>query len=85
MSLGYGNLRFDEYTVLDTMQCRLRDFVLKGGDLFICGNHIGTDMTNHGLYDTDAADTPAGTDGNTIQVGRRLFSDYVVAIRHSKF
>jgi hypothetical protein len=44
--------RFDEYTVLDTMQCRLRDFVLRGGDLFICGNEIGSDMAG-----ADPADT----------------------------
>ena len=49
--------RFDEYTVKDTMQCRLRDFVLDGGNLFICGNSIGEDMTNSGAYDDEAADT----------------------------
>jgi hypothetical protein len=49
--------RFDEYTVLDTMQCHLRDFVQKGGNLFICGNSLGEDMTNSGAYDDDAADT----------------------------
>jgi hypothetical protein len=46
-----------EYTVCDTMQCRLRDFVLDGGHLFLCGNHIGADLTNFGSYDAGAADT----------------------------
>jgi hypothetical protein len=49
--------RFDEYTVLDTMQCRLVDFVRKGGHLFICGNLLGVDMTDYGDYSDAAAET----------------------------
>jgi hypothetical protein len=49
--------RFDQYTVLDTMQCRLVDFVRKGGHLFVAGNLLGVDMTNYGLYDDAAAET----------------------------
>ena len=49
--------RFDEYTVLDTMQCRLVDFVRKGGSLFICGNLLGVDMTDYGDYSDAAEET----------------------------
>jgi hypothetical protein len=49
--------RFDEYTVLDTMQCRLFDFVRMGGNLFMCGNKLGCDFTDYGSYSDAATDT----------------------------
>ncbi|MCK4547482.1 MAG: T9SS type A sorting domain-containing protein [Candidatus Eisenbacteria sp.] len=49
--------RFDQYTVLDTMQCRIVDFVRKGGNLFICGNLLGVDMTDYGDYSDAARET----------------------------
>ncbi|MCK4547246.1 MAG: T9SS type A sorting domain-containing protein [Candidatus Eisenbacteria sp.] len=56
-SIVWFTSRFDHYTVLDTMQCRLVDFVRKGGNLFICGNGIGVEMTDYGYYGDAAAET----------------------------
>lgn len=53
-ALIWFNSTFSMFSVLDTMQCRLVDFVKNGGHLFICGNNIGQAMTNRGLYDDDA-------------------------------
>jgi hypothetical protein len=40
----------DYNTVRDTMQCVLVEFVRNGGNLLICGNGIGVDMTAYGSY-----------------------------------